>query len=139
MKLDIFKSLREREKKITRLHIILFVLAIIVVSVVVVTIRYNNYKTVEKYKKLEKDLNIAAKYYYKDKASELAKGQQVIISMKTIIDNGYLQDELTKKCDGYTIIGNYRGLNGKFELGYLSYIKCGNSYETYNFEEKYAK
>ena len=35
MKLDIFKSLREREKKITRLHIILFVLAIIVL--------FNNY------------------------------------------------------------------------------------------------
>ena len=42
---------------------------------------------------------------------------------------------MTKDCEGYTIINNARVLDGKYELGFDPYIKCGDSYKTNGFEE----
>jgi hypothetical protein len=62
-----------------------------------------------------------------------------VVSLKTIVDNGYLQDEMTSKCEGYTIISNYRNLDGEYEIGYEPFIKCGNSYISVNYDEQYLK
>jgi hypothetical protein len=129
---------REREKKITRLHLILFGLVITIAVIVIVSVKLGGSKKIERYKKLEKDLNIATMYYYGSKEDEIEKGKMKIITMKTIVANGYLQDEITSKCDGYTIISNYR-IAGEYEISYDSYIKCGDSYKTPDFEEEYLK
>lgn len=129
---------REREKKITRLHLILFALVVTTIIVVVTTVMTSGNKKIERYKKLEKDLNTATIYYYGSKEEELEKGRMKVIKMQTIIDNGYLQDEITSKCKGYTIVSNYR-IAGEYEISYESYIKCGNTYVTPDFEEEYLK
>ena len=129
---------REREKKITRLHLILFALVVTTIIVVVTTVMTSGNKKIERYKKLEKDLNTATIYYYGSKEEELEKGRMKVIKMQTIIDNGYLQDEITSKCKGYTIVSNYR-IAGEYEISYESYIKCGNAYVTPDFEEEYLK
>lgn len=124
---------REREKHITRLHLILvgLVLTIGIITLIVVNVRKNN--KIARYKELEKNLKIATKYYFKNNKLEVNKGERKIIKMKTIIENGYLQDELTNPCDGYTVISNYK-INGEYKLEYEAYIKCGNSYKTYGYE-----
>lgn len=124
---------REREKHITRLHLILvgLVLTIGIITLIVVNVRKNN--KIARYKELEKNLKIATKYYFKNNKLEVNKGERKIIKMKTIIENGYLQDELTNSCDGYTVISNYK-INGEYKLEYEAYIKCGNSYKTYGYE-----
>ena len=129
---------REREKHITRLHIILFSLVVVITLVVILIVKVNGSKKIEKYKKLEKDLNTATIYYYGDRAKSLEKGRIEVITMKTIIDNGYLQDSLTSKCTGYTIISNYKRQD-EYVIGYDSYIKCDNDYQTVNYSDDYLK
>ena len=130
---------REREKKITRLHLILFGLVVIIAIIVVLSIKIGGSNRIKKYKKLEEDLRTATIYYYAPKASELEKSRMEVVSLKTIVDNGYLQDEMTSKCEGYTIISNYRNLDGEYEIGYEPFIKCGNSYISVNYDEQYLK
>ena len=55
--------------------------------------------------------------------------------MKTLVSNGYLQDEITNECLGYTEITNYRDLDGKYNIEYESFIKCGDKYKTEGYEE----
>ena len=136
MKLDFIKPIkREREKHITRLHIILFFLVVIGVTTTLIVINVKKSQRLARYTKLEKDFKTASIYYFKNNDMEVEKGRRKIIRMKTITDNGYLQDELTKECTGYTIVSNYRNLDGKYEVGYEPYIKCGDSYKTEGFED----
>ena len=139
MKIDLFKSLREREKHITRLHIILFALVVIIAFAVLITIYINKNIKIKRYKKLEKDLYTASVYYYSDKEDNIGKGELKVITMNTIIKHGYLQDELTAKCKGYTLVSNYKYPSGKYKIQYESFIKCGDSYKTGGFEEDYLK
>lgn len=142
MKLDFFKKdkkiriKREREKHITRLHLILFFIVVIGIAITFIVIKTNNAKRIKKYKTLEENLNIATVYYYGNKTSELEKGETKIIKMKTLIDNGYLQDEITNQCVGYTAISKYKDIDGRYQIGYNSYIKCGEFYKTIGFEQK---
>lgn len=134
MKLDFFKVQREREKHITRLHLILISLVLIagITTLIVLSVKKNN--AIARYKKLEKDLTIATKYYVKNNKMEIKKGTEKIIKMKTIVDNGYLQDELTKECVGYTTVRN--GKEGsEYKITYDSYIKCGKTYQTSGYEQ----
>lgn len=125
---------REREKKITRLHIILFLLVVIAIVIVVVAIKSDGNKKIAKYKKLESDLKTATLYYYKNSGKTVEKGTRKIIKMSTIVDDGYLQDEITNECVGYTIISNYRDVEGNYEIDYESFVKCGDSYQTEGYE-----
>lgn len=134
MKFDFLNIKREREKKITRLHIILFLLVIITAVVVFIVVKVNGGKKLDKYKKLEKDLKTATEYYFKEKESTVEKGRVKIITMKEVTDKGYLQDEITNECKGYTVVGNYRDLDGTYNIEYQSYIKCGNSYKTNGYD-----
>ena len=136
MKLDFINLKREREKHITRLHIILFLIVVITTIIVIATVKSNSSKKIERYKKLEKDLNTATIYFYGEKAKKIEKGRMEVVSMKTIIDNGYLQDSLTSSCIGYTIVSNYKAQD-QYVIGYDSYIKCGNDYQTDNYSDDY--
>ena len=127
---------REREKKITRLQLILFFLVVITAIVVIVIVNNNGDKKVEKYKKLEKDLTTATIYYYGNKANKIEKGGFKIITMDEIVKKGYLQGDITKECKGYTAILNIKNLDGDYEINYYSYIKCGKTYMTENFNEE---
>ena len=125
---------REREKHITRLHIILFLLVIISGITIFIFVKAGSSKKISRYQKLEKDFNTATKYYYGNKEKEVEKGRRKIITMKTIVDNGYLQDEITNKCVGYTIVSNYRNLDNEYNINYETYIKCGDAYQTVGYE-----
>lgn len=127
---------REREKKITRLHIILFFLVVTITVTTIIIIKTSGSSQIKKYKALEKNLNLATVYYYGSKTSELRKGGTKIITMDTLVKNGYLQDEITSKCTGYTIVSNYRTIDGEYEIGYNSYIKCGDKYTTVGFSKE---
>jgi hypothetical protein len=126
---------REREKHITRLHIILFSIIVIAAVTTVIVVKTGGSRKIQRYKKLEKDLNTATIYYFGNKELELEKGRIKVIKMDTLIKNGYLQDEITSKCKGYTIVSNARQIDGSYEIGYNSYIKCGDSYKTIGFED----
>ena len=136
MKLDFINIKREREKHITRLHIILFFMAIIITVTILIIVKSSGAKKIARYKQLEKDLNTATIYYYGEDAKKLEKGRMEVVSMKTIIDNGYLQDSLTNSCTGYTIVSNYKELD-EYVIGYDSYIKCGTDYQTDNYSDDY--
>ncbi len=139
MKLDLFKKLREREKHITRLHIILFVLVVTIAIVVIVTVKSSGAKKLARYKKLEKDFKTATVYYYGKKADQIEEYGYRIITMDTLIENGYLQDDITNECVGYTIITNFKNDEGNFKVEYEPYIKCGDSYTTVDYEPKYLE
>ena len=139
MKLDFLKSempiKREREKHITRLHLILVGLVLIagITTLIVLSVKKNN--TIARYKKLEKDLTVATKYYVKNNKIDVKKGTEEIIAMKTIVENGYLQDELTKECIGYTVVQNTKE-GTEYKILYDSYIKCGKTYQTFGYEQQ---
>ena len=136
MKFDFIKPIkREREKHITRLHIILFFLVVIGLTTTLIVINVKKSQKLARYTKLENDLKTATVYYIENNKIEIEKGRRKIIRMKTIISSGYLQDELTKNCKGYTIVSNSRNLDGKYELGFEPYIKCGDAYTTSGFED----
>lgn len=133
MKLDFFKVQREREKHITRLHLILIglVLTAGIITLIVVSVKKN--EKIARYKKLESDLTTATKYYIKNNKIDIAKGARVIIKMQTVVENGYLQDELTESCKGYTVVENAL-VGNKYKIIYDSYIKCGKAYMTKEYE-----
>lgn len=139
MNLDFLKSIkpikREREKKITRLHLILVGLVLTAAIVTAIVVSVNKTNTINKYKKLERDLKTATKYYFKNNNLEVDKGRIKIIKMETVIKNGYLQDDLTSGCKGYTMITNYK-VDGKYTLSYDSYIKCGKAYTTGGYDSE---
>ncbi len=125
---------REREKHITRLHIILFGLVIAIGIIVLISIKGSGNKKIERYKKLERDLKTATIYYYGNNGITVPEGEMKRITMKTIVENGYLQDDITNECEGYTLISNFRNVDGEFEIEFGSFIKCGDSYKSDGFE-----
>ena len=124
---------REREKHITRLHIILFCLVIIAGLTTFFIIRYNQNKELMGYKDFEKELVIATKNYYKINKPVIKEGYEIRIEMKTLIKQKFLSNDLSEECSGYTIIGNNQTLEGDYELEYTGYIKCGNKYMSDNY------
>lgn len=124
---------REREKHITRLHIILFFLVVIAGLTTFFVIRNNNNKELASYKSLENDLVKSTKMYYKVNKITIKEGFSVRIEMKTLIDQNFLSNDLTKECTGYTMIENNKGLDGEYELEYTAYIKCGDKYMSDNY------
>lgn len=139
MKLNFMNVKREREKHITRLHIILFVLVVTIAIVVIVAVKSSGSKKLARYKKLEQDFKTATVYYYGKKVEQIEQYGYRIITMETLIDNGYLQDEITKECVGYTLITNFKNDDGEFKIEYEPYIKCGDAYTTPDYEPNYLE
>lgn len=119
---------REREKHITRLHIILFLLVVIAGLTIFFVVKNNQQKEMLSYKNLERDLVSATRDYYKINPITIKEGYDVVVEMKTLVEQNFISNELTSKCDGYTKIENARSLDGDYELEYTAYIKCGDKY-----------
>lgn len=127
---------REREKHITRLHIILFFLVIITgVSIYLgITIKMNNDTT--KYKEFESELVTASKIYYRLNQMSVSDGDEKRINMKKLVNQGLIQNDLTSKCKGYVLITSERDIyTDEYELIHRAYIKCDNRYTTVNYSE----
>lgn len=126
---------REREKHITRLHIIIFCLVVIAGLITFFTIKSNINKELVSYKNFEKELVNATKNYYKINKTPIKEGFEVKIKMETLVQQNFLSNDLTNECKGYTIIGNNKTLDGDYELDYTAYIKCGDKYVSDNYSE----
>lgn len=128
---------REREKHITRLHIILFFLVITIGLTTFFIVRHKINNSVDKYKKFEKDLVTASKIYYKLKEIEIDDGYEKRVNIKTINNEGLIQNELINKCKGYVIMSSERDIyTDEYEIEHRAYIKCGKNYTTVNYFEE---
>ena len=119
---------REREKHITRLHIILFFLATIITIIVIVSIKGCSTNSDEKYKELEEEMLVAAKTYIKRNNVQILDGHSSKIKLKVLRQGSYTQNELADECDGYVLIESQKGYDGSYVVEYNAYISCGDSY-----------
>ena len=129
---------RERGKKITRLHIILFFLVVITGSIIFFVIRSKVNVSDETYKEYEKEIKEASMNYYNIHNIDLEVGYSKRININKLYDDGFLMtEEIIKKCNGYASITNDGSFEGEDdEIYYEAYIKCGNKYKTKGYEEE---
>lgn len=131
---------REREKHITRLHIILFFLVLIIGLSVFFIVRNQLNNRTDKYKKFESDIVTASKIYYKLKEMKIKDGYEKRINIKAINNEGLIQNELINKCKGYVIMSSEKDIyTDKYEIEHRAYIKCGKNgrdYTTVNYFEE---
>ena len=81
---------REREKKITRLHIILFFLVVITGSIIFFVIRSKVNVSDETYKEYEKEIKEASMNYYNIHNIDLEVGYSKIVNIKKLYDDVFL-------------------------------------------------
>lgn len=127
---------REREKHITRLHIILFFLFIIIGLVVFFVVK-NAITSDKKYKEFEQVLTDASQIYYKINKLDLAEDEEEYINITKLDEQGLLSDNtLINKCKGYVIVSNELDYDlDKYKLIYRPYIDCGKKYSSINYQE----
>ena len=127
---------REREKHITRLHIILFFLFVITGISIYIGVSVHIDKNVTKYKNLETELVTASKLYYKINQMNVADGYEKRLNIKKIVEQGLVQNDLVDKCKGYVMITSERDIyTEEYEIVHRAYIKCGDKYTTTNYSE----
>ncbi|MBO5530480.1 MAG: hypothetical protein J5970_03695 [Bacilli bacterium] len=128
---------REREKHITRLHIILFFLVVIIGLTTFFIVRGKINKRTDKYKTFEKDIVTASKIYYKLKNIKVKDGYEKRVNIKKIEKEGLIQNELIEDCKGYVIMSSERDMyTDEYEIEHRAYIKCGKNYTTVNYFEE---
>ena len=127
---------REREKHITRLHIILFLLIVGAGLTVFFIVKHNKETELIGYKKFESELVNATKNYYKLNKPNIKEDYELRIDMNTLINQNFLSNDISNECKGYTIIANNKTLEGDYELEYTAYIKCGDKYVSDNYSEQ---
>ena len=121
---------REREKHITRLHIILFFLAVIITVVVIISVRGCKANSGQKYKDLEEEMVSATKSYIKLNSVQIKDGHDTKINLKALVQGSFIQNELANSCEGYVLISRQKTYEGEYENSYDAYISCGDSYMT---------
>ena len=128
---------REREKHITRLHIILFFLVVIIGLTTFFIVRGKINKRTDKYKTFEKDIVTASKIYCKLKSIKVKDGYEKRVNIKKIAKEGLIQNELIEDCKGYVIMSSERDMyTDEYEIEHRAYIKCGKNYTTVNYFEE---
>ena len=129
---------REREKHITRLHIILFFIVVIIGVIVytIVNIKINNSDS--KYKDLEDEIVIASEQYVQINDIIIEDGYEKRINIKKIYNQGLIQNELYSKCKGYVeITSEIKDFeDDEYELVHRAYISCGKKYTTEGYLEE---
>lgn len=127
---------RERKKHITRLHIILFFLVIIIGLIVFFVVK-NIMTSDKKYKEFEQVIKDASQIYYKINKLDLAEDEEEYINIKKLDEQGLLSDNtLISKCKGYVIVSNELDYElDKYKLIYRPYIDCGKKYSSINYQE----
>ena len=128
---------REREKHITRLHIILFFLVVIIGLTTFFIVRGKINKRTDKYKTFEKDIVTASKIYYKLKNIKVKDGYEKRVNIKKIAKEGLIQNELIEDCKGYVIMSSERDMyTDEYEIEHRAYIKCGKNYTAVDYFEE---
>ena len=128
---------REREKHITRLHIILFCLAVIITIVVVVKIKNRSSNNDAAYKTFEEEVVTASKTYItKLKKITIEQGKELRLNIFLLKDANLLQNELADECNGYVVVSNSKNYDGDYETVYEAYISC-DGYMTPGYIEEY--
>ena len=128
---------REREKHITRLHIILFFFVLIVGLIVFFVVKGKINNSSVMYNEYEKEIVQASKNYYKINDLDLDEGYEKKVDITTLYEDGLLYNEKKKKkCKGYSIIYNEGSFSSDDpEISYTAYIKCGNKYKTGGYDQ----
>ena len=124
--------MRKREKHITRLHIILFFLVLIIGVSIFIGIRSKHKEVNNNYKKYEERMVETAPIYIKLNDIDIEDGEQLIIELEDI--KPYLY-EIPDECDGYVVaLSEENNETEEFEINYTAYLKCGK-YKTKNYSE----
>ena len=128
---------REREKHITRLHIILFFLVLTIGLVTFFIIKNKIDNSDQIYVEYEKEIVQASKNYYQINDLEIEEGFEKKVNIKKLYESGLLYNEdIIKKCKGYSIIYNEGSFSSDEEvITHTPFIKCGNKYKTRGYEQ----
>ena len=127
---------REREKHITRLHIILFFLVLTAGLITFLVIRSKINNNQELYVEFEKEIVDASKNYYKIEGVEIEEGGYKKINIKKLYDSGLLSNEdVIKKCKGYALMEYDVDIyTDEYEVTHSAFITCGKKYTTKGYE-----
>ena len=127
---------REREKHITRLHIILFFLTIIIGLTVFFIIK-GALLSEDKYLAFEKSLEDASKIYYRINKLDLEENTEVFVDIEKLDEQGLVvENNLIEKCVGYVKISNEMNYSkGKYGIRHRANIKCGDKYITSTYSD----
>lgn len=125
---------REREKHITRLHLILFLLVVIIAGIVIISVKRSISNSVIKYEELEKEVVKASKTYFKIENITIKDGYEKKINISVLKNRNYIQNDLINKCKGFVIINRQKNIDDEFENYYSAYIKCGSKYTSAGYD-----
>ena len=129
---------REREKHITRLHLILVGLLVVIGLTVLIVFKVKNSNKEQIFKTFEKSVSEAASDFYGTYEIDLDDGQVETITIEDLEIEGFLNNEMTSKCDGYVRMSKVKNIDKEYEPIFESFVKCGN-YKSNGYEEEYAK
>ncbi len=123
-----YNNIPKKTKKILNLW---FVILLIIVLIIIICSINNN--GMEKYLKLEDEMEKAALKYAQDKELAGTNSQKIRLDFNALIDERYLKVDknLEKKCIGYALIYT----NNDNEEKASAYISC-NGYTTDGFSSK---
>lgn len=130
------KVKKQREKKITRLHLILagLVLTIIIIVVIVINVKINTKDNI--YHEYESTLVNAANIYYELKDYEIKDGTTERLDIEELKKANLINidSKLVNKCVGYVETVSSKDYNiDEYKITRKAYIKCGNKYKTLNY------
>jgi len=121
----------------------IFALMIIIISVNALKLGFANdnngniqFQEQSNYVRLENILVNYGALYYNKYSCEFNKDNACYISVSDLKKAGYIDNFIDKsqnQCDGYVKVLNKKSPNFK------AYIKCGDSYQTFDYIDKYSK
>ena len=128
---------REREKHITRLHLILFGFVVVVGLIVFFAVKAKINNSSDKYKEWETIIVESGKNYYDIHDIDIEIGYYKRININKLYDEGLLAEEdIIKKCNGYVEINNEGDFSGEDDyITFNAYITCGKKYTTVGYEK----
>ena len=130
------KQKKVREKKITRLQLILagIIFLAALITFIVIRVKIANKDVV--YHEYEEELVNSANIYYELKDIEIIDGSTERVDAKTLIKENLvnIDSELVDKCKGYVETVSEKDYStGEYVVTRKAYIKCGNKYKTVNY------
>ena len=130
------KQQKIREKKITRLHLILVGIVFIIALTVVIVIKVKISNKDVPYREYEKMLVDSADLYYELNDYEIKNGTTERIDIQKLISSNLVNTDskLVDKCEGYVESVSSKDYNtGEYNVVRKAYIKCGNKYKSVNY------
>lgn len=131
------KQKKVREKKITRLHLILASLLLITLLTVFIVIKVKINNKEVPYREYEKLLVNAADLYYEINDIKIKDGATERIEDKKLISANLVNPDdptIMKKCTGYVESVSSKDYNeDEYVIVRKAYIKCGNKYKSVNY------